>query len=693
MAKKKQPVAKKVKAFFADKANRKYIILAVVVLAVFIVAKLSKKPTTSGDTTGNKDQTGTGGGSSTLPDYSANADTALGSYLVTKGGREFTFSRTPEFEIQFNDDGTITDITSGLNFDGTTNKIGNKRVYYMFGYCVFQNSNGSYNKFENVYLPDGIYTLRQFAADENVAPNLAVFKQKLSGWNGGVNASNSTLSEIFLSVKTTASQGNSAVPHWLRVSRHLVFPSVAVAKDWTPYKKFFCLVDQNKGSTAQQYQNLGANTDLDYSNAAAQPKTWNTTRKGDATIQPEGWFYDQGKGWIERSGPSKRFVLTDEYPENMQGQDPQIDEKMYHFYKGALDRIIQVHGPTNKRDTGLYGSYGIDNVAGLIRTDALRYDRSIYEESLTTHLHDIYDPATSQWAGPCDYYTTGAVNVRNVNHSLYMYNDVKMLPYEIIYVNERVKLGTKTYQGQDREANIIGFGWAKAQSMVEPVGVGIEYASTGEIIPYPNGELHSKENLEIPMPWEEAFTAGFWCTLIFNGVALWNAPGARFGTDASKLHWWTNQPVFWKKTGGSWEPYNSGQNGAPVNSDSGLMHRLWACPIDAYYAGSESVWAIRDRIQVLEHISYQSSKGTFTAQPGAAGSHLNGYGPVNQHFFAVRDALDQGKGVSLRGSGSAGKVLIYYNGNLAPHEYEDNVIIDGVNLGRVYGRQTVSRSV
>ena len=97
----------------------------------------------------------------------------------------------------------------------------------------------------------------------------------------------------------------------------------------------------------------------------------------------------------------------------------------------------------------------------------------------------------------------------------------KMLPYEIIYVNERVKLGTKTYQGQDREAHIISFGWAKAQSMVEPLRVGIEYASTGEIIPYLNGELHSKENLEIPMPWEEAFTAGFWSTLIYNGVALW----------------------------------------------------------------------------------------------------------------------------------------------------------------------------
>lgn len=130
-----------------------------------------------------------------------------------------------------------------------------------------------------------------------------------------------------------------------------------------------------------------------------------------------------------------------------------------------------------------------------------------------------------------------------------------------------------------------------------------------------------------------------------------------------------------------------------MTDQNGLMHRLWACPTDAAYAGSEAVWKIRDRIQVLEHISYQSSRGTFIAKAGSAGLHLNGFGALNQHSYALKDAYDDGKAVALRGMGSAGKVLIFYNGFLAPHEYEDNVTIDGVNIGRVYGRQTVVRIV
>lgn len=675
--------------FIANPANRKYILLAVVIIALFVIfKKYGKKGTGTGDST-TKEGTDPSTPSTTYPDNSANADLAMGSYLVQKGGREFSYSRTPELELQFNDDGTISDITSGLHYDGTSNVIGNKRVYYMLGYCVFENANGTYNTFQNIYLPDGIYTVRQFVCDAAIAPSLAAFKQKLNGYNNGVKATNSRLSEVFLAIKTVASQGNSATPRWLRVSRHLVFPSVAQPKDWSAYKKFFCIVYQNRGSSAAQYQNLGVNTDLDYGIQAAQPKTWNTVRKGDPSLQDNNWYYQQGRAWIERSGVSKRFVLTDQFPEDTQNTDPNIDTKMYHFYKGALDRINEVHGPTNKRDTGLFGPYGMDDFSKLIVTDLLKYDRTTYEQSLTTHVHKAYDPATGQWGGDASYYATGAVNVRNVNHSLYMYNDVKMLPYQLIYVNERIKLGTKTYQGQDRESNVLGFGWAKSQSLVEPFGSGIEYASTGEIIPFPGGEIKSIENLEIPMPWEEAFTCGFWSTLILSGIGMWNAPSSRFGTDPTKFHWWTNQPVYWKKNGGDWEQYVSGQDGAPVSSEAGLMHRLWAPPTDAAYAGSDAVYPFADRIQKIELVSYQSSRGSFIAQAGSTGLHLNGFGPLNEHFFALKDAYDGKKGIALRCTGSGGKAIVYYNGFLSPHEFEDNVIVDGVNLGRVYGRHTV----
>ncbi|TLU91977.1 hypothetical protein [Dyadobacter sediminis] len=681
---------KKVQKFVKKPENKKYLVLAVVLTAVFVIYKKygNGKKAASGTGT-NNGSTGT----TTFPDNSANADGALGSYKKVVAGREYSYSRTPELELEFNEDGTISDITPGLSFDGISNRIGNKRIYYMLGYSVFQNANNSYNQFRNVFLPDGIYTIRQFVCDENVVPNLAAFKQKLTGWNNGVNMTNSRLSEVFLAIKTLNATGNSVVPRWLKVSRHLVFPSVVPQKDWAAYNKFFCIVYQNQGSSAEDYQKFGINTDLDYNVQAAQPKTWNTVRKGDPSIQDNNWYYQQGRSWIEKSGVSKRFVLTDQYPEDAQNTDPDIDTKMYHFYKGALDRISEVHGPTNKKNTGLYGSYGIDDFSKLIVADHLKFDRQTFEQSLTSHVHKVYDPASSSWAGDASYYATGAINVRNVNHSFYMYNNIEMIPYRIIYVNERIKVGTKTYQGQDRESNILGFGWAKAQSLVTPFGIGIEYASTGEIIPFPGGEIKSVQNLEIPMPWEENFTCGFWCTLIFSGLGMWNAPGSRFGKDASKLHWWTDQQVQWKKNGGNWEPYVSGQNGAPVNDSSGLMHRLWAPPTDAAYAGSDAVWKIRDRIQVLEHVSYTSSKGNFTAVPGTSGLHLNGFGSLNKNLFVIKDAYDGQKGVALRGSGQGGKVLIYYNGFLSPHEYEDNVIMDGVNLGRVYGRQTVIRTI
>jgi len=641
------------------------------------------------------------GGTKPTPPYqvpSKEPGAAFGSYEADAGDRIFTFNKTPELALKFNSDGTITDATPGLDRSGSINKLGGKNVFYMIGYGLFKNANGSYNKFENVYLPDGIFTIRQFVCDAGVAPDLAAFEAKITGWNNGVNSTNSHISEIFLSIKSKNSTANSITPRWLKVSRHLLFPSVAIEKDWAAYNKFFCIVYQNKGSNPEEYQKSGINTDLDYAIQTAQPKTWNTPRKGDSSLQDNNFYYQHGRAWIEKSGVSKRFVLTDQYPEDTQNTDPDIDTKMYHFYKGAYDRIVEVHGPTDKRDTGLFGSYGIDDFAKLIVADMLRHDRHTFEQSLTTHVHKVYDPASSQWYGDASYYSTGAVNVRNVNHSLYMYNNIEMLPYRLLYVNERIKVGTKTYQGQDRESNIIGYGWAKTQSLVEPFGTGIEYASTGEIIPFPNGEIKSIQNLEIPMPWDENFTYGFWCTLVLSGVALWDAPGARFGTDPTKFSWWTNQPVFWKKDGGDWEPYKSDQSGAPVNDGTGLIHRLWASPTDATYAGSEAVWAIRDRIQVLKHCKYSSNRGSLNPVAGSTGLHLNGFGQLNMNLFVVKDAYDAKVGLALEGEGSAGAVLVYYNGFLSPHEYEDNVILtrqngQSVNIGRVYGRQTLVRTL
>jgi hypothetical protein len=623
----------------------------------------------------------------------------LGAYSTVIGGREFTYNKTPEFTLQFNPDGTITDATSGLSFDGTTNKINNNRVYYQIGYKIFENANGTYNRMQNLYLPDGIYVIRQFICNENVIPNLAQFKSGITGWNNGVTAANSRLSEIFLSIRTTGTSNSSIIPGWLKVSRNFNFPSVAQPKNLATIDKFFCLVYQNRGTTAADYQVLGVNTDMDYSNPAAQPNTWNTVKwpsVGAATMTNQA-LYNYGNGWIQRSGDSKRFVLTDEIPENANGEDPSIYSRIYHFYKGAYDRLVSNAGVTDKRQTGLYGPYGQDNIT--INTNFLKYaSRVDFEKSLTTHVHKIQDPATGNWAGDADYYTSGQINVRNMNVAYYLKTDSHYIPYELVYANERIKIGTKTYQNQDRESNWMTFSWHKVEpdlGLTDGQGnrVGIEYSSSGELIPFANGTILSKDNLEIPALWDEYANMAFWSTVVGKGVALWNGPGGRFGNDATKFNWWREgQQVYWTPTGASQENYVSQQNSSPETNGSGLEARLWSCPGDAAYAGMEAAWNIRDRIATLLHASYISSRGSFTANPGSAGLHLNGFGILNNNLFVVRDAFDAKKGLAIVGNGAAGSVIIYYNGFLSQHEYEDDVTVSGHNLGRVYGRQTVVKT-
>jgi hypothetical protein len=625
--------------------------------------------------------------------------TTSGTYSKTTGGREFTYNRTPELELQFNSDGTITDATAGLSFNGSTNKLGDKNVFYMIGYKVFENSDGTYNKLQNLYLPDGVYTIRQFVCDAGAIPNLEAFRGKLSGWNNGVTTSNSRLSEVFLSIKTTnASQGLSITPNWLKVSRNLLYPSNGQQKNWASINKFFCMVYQNRGSIASDYHLLGVNTDMEYGNPDAQPNTWNTVKWGNSNYVTNDQLRDYGDSWIRRSGDSKRFLLTDEIPENSQGNDPTIYDRMYHFYKGAFDRLQATRGITNKRETGLYGPYGGDDFSKLLVPDLLKGDRSTFEKSLTTHVHKIFDPATGSWAGDAGYYTSGQIDVRNINHSLYMTNNEYQIPYELLYVNERVKVGTKTWQGQDKEADWIVFSWHALEpsaGLVDQNGnrIGIEYGSTGEIIPFPNGEMLSRHNLQIPAPWDEYVTMGFWSTLVGKGIAMWSSPGSRFGSDPTKLNWWSDQQIFWTPNGGSRQNYVSGQNGAAVTDENGLINRLWTCPGDAAYAGNEAAWKIRNRTSTLSYSSYTSSRGSFTAKAGIAGLHLNGFGVLNQNLFVVKDAYDAKKGLALVGTGSEGTVLIYYNGFLSPHEFEDNVTINGTNIGRVYVRQTVVKTL
>ncbi len=630
----------------------------------------------------------------------------LGTYRKVVGNREYTFNRTPRLELQFNDDGTITDITPGLNRNNVISTLDGKNVFYMIGYLIFSENYGKkYKAFENIYLPDGIYTIRQFVCDPNVAPDLNAFTAKIDGWGKNINGRNSTLSEVFLSIKTIgAKQSKSAqdiTPDWLKVSRQMRYQDYSVLKDWSKYNKFVGTVYQNMGTTAEDYQKLGLHTEYVPDFTGPQENTWYTPSWHSSVFIPDEELYNHGKSWMQWVNYSPRFVLTDQIHEKVFGADPDIYGRSVQFYKGAYDELV-AHNPsiTNKRQTGLFGSYNYDDFTGAVTPEMLLEPRERYVESLTSHAHRVWDVFGHKWKpDTAEYYTRGLIDYRNINHMMYLYNNLHYLPYRLLYVNERVKIGTKTYKGIDKESNWLVFTWPATQNMVMDEGEypGIEYYSTGEIIPFQNGEILSQQNFEIPAPWDEWINMGFWSTLVSNGFMLWNSPKSKFGTDTTKLNWWTDQPVYWTPEGGTRENYFSGKNGAPLTDANGMRNRLWASPQDAALAGSDAVWSIRDRITTLSHTGYSSSEGEFIARPGKAGLHLNGFGPLNIGQYVVKDAFDQKKGVAILGTGKGGNVIIYYNGFLAQHEYEDNVtvIVPGrkaINLGRVYGRQTVIKT-
>jgi hypothetical protein len=625
----------------------------------------------------------------------------LGAYTKVAGNREFTYNRTPVLELQFNPDGTITDATPGIQFDGTTNKIGNKRVFYMIGYSVFGNTqpNGNkvYHSFKNVYLPDGIYSIRQFIVDPSVCANITEFTQKLNGWNNGVNYRNAQLSEINLSVRTLSGGSVTSVPSWLKVSRGQQLSNAGFN---FPADGTFSAYNIKSGVKPSAYQALGVNTELLFNNDNAQPNTWKVFKWAVDHAKPSRQeLYENGRNISKLFGINKNTVVSDEYPENTQGQDPEIDVKMNEFYRGVLDHIKLTNPGINKNQTNLYGSYGMDDYNKLIDKDMLKGDRQHFEQSLTSHVHKKYDPSTQEWGGDVVYYTAGDINVRNVNTSYYMYNDVRMIPYELCYVNERVKVGTKTYQNQDRESKWIALSWGSVETLVRDDNnqvIGVELNRTGDIIPYKNGEVLAKFNTPIAAVWDEYFPLGFYSTWIGNGIALWG--GGTIGEDATKINYPAhgNQPMKWTSTGGSQMDYISGKNGAPVNSTEGLSSTLHTSPIDAAYAGWKLAKSIKGRSQKISHSSYTSSLGSFNAVAGQTGLHLNGFGPLNKSLFVVKDAYDQKKGLALVGQGPEGNIAVYYNGFLSQHEFEDNVTIQfggqSINIGRVYGRQIVTKS-
>jgi len=618
---------------------------------------------------------------------------SLGTYKTRIGGRNYTFNKTPELSLAFNQDGTISDNTAALNKSGSIHKLGDQNVFYAIGNYPLETSSGSGQNLQNIYLPDGIYTITQYVCKADKVPDFARFKSGFEGWNGiGVNADNARRSQIFLSINSDSKQGNGTVPAYLKVSRTLVYPEIATLKDWRKYKKFNAIGASNGAGSRLVYHRSGINTYF-RSEDEGLSSMWRTDRIPERWIPSNDDLYGAGRANARFMGNDINAAITDEYEENTQGTGGDINFRMSHYYRGFYDQINEVTGETDAAKMGAFGTYGGDQWYGAFGAGM---DRSykLYVESLTDHLYDAYNGNTDTWFKEANYYKSGAVNFRNLNYKLYYYNKTFQTPYELIYINERIKLGTKTYEGKDRERNVILFTSPKSESFVADFAGGVEKRNwiemndTGELIPFAGGEMLSQVNGQVPAPWDQMYTDALWSNLICGGVFNWDA-GSTFGSDTTKFMFWgADWQARWKATGSAnFENYVPDQHGAPANDGSGMMHRLYSSPLDAHLAAQEVIWSVRDKIQKISHVAYQSAIGNFTPIPGDTGLHLNGFGEVNRNQFNIYNIYKKQLGIALLSEGSGGSLIWYYNGFLSPQLYED-VTIKGKTF-RAYGRQTV----
>jgi len=616
----------------------------------------------------------------------------IGTYSTISGDRTYTYNKTPGFDLQFNLDGTISDVTPGLNTSGSVNTQGGKNVFYMIDYSYHEEEGGVAGKMQNMYLIDHIYTLRKFTMNPTKYPDMASFKANRTsgGYNTeGVNQLNGDLAEIMISITSTVKQGKGLAPKELVLSRELGLLQWSPDQDWTPYNKFLGITWINNDVPPQApYQAKGLQPNLILGAPYPQNNTWLTFKVGQNTVLTTSQAYQIGRDYMNALGATPRSMYTSEFIENEQGAGSDSYNRVgMNVYRGAMD-VLREHGHTNVLTTGLFGEYGSDDFYGFFDKGLFYGPRNIYEQSLTDMIYRGHG-INGFGSGDHDYFTKDHILHRNLNSKYYLFNQKYNFSLEFLMLNEKVKLSTKTWNGIDRERSVIVFSTPIIESFVindQGNKINIEQSRAGEIIPFPNGEILTRMNTQPPIPWGAAFAMGFWSTLLCAGAISWDAPNRRAGNDTTKLNWDINsdQQIRWKPNGGTFGSYNPGQNGAPlIDNNNGLINSLWTSPTDALVAGKDAVWAIRNRIQNLRHVAYTSSRGGFTPTPGQAGLHLNGHGPINWGLFVARDIYDAKKGTSLRGDG----VVIYVNEFLAPNLYEDNVTIAGHNLGRVYGGQ------
>lgn len=636
----------------------------------------------------------------------AGAVALLGTFEATVNGRRITFQKSPGLELTLNADGTITDTTPGTvhGTNGGLTTCNGRNVFYMIGYnYLCGNGDGVriYKTLKNIKLRDAIETVSRFDCNSGALPSWQAMQDGFSGYpiSTGVNKFNAEMSQVTFSLHTLADPG---IPLWLVPSRKLNF--INYIPNRPKSRRIFAIERINRGDSPAVYWAKDVRTQTQFDNTVSQRFTFRTF-KWPWDLQPgmpvftDSDLYNSLRGHADAWDLGPESVITDEYPENAQNQDPNIGVRVALAYKGLHEWLVENFPNYRKIDGPSFGSYGGPRFYGMIDTSFLyKHPKSVVAEYLGSKVHKAWNVQTATWTtDDCAFYFSDQYKWCNVNVDYYMYFGVAHfnIALDLVFINERIAIGT-ILKGD--ECSWMVFGTILSQSLMrndEGQQIGPEEYRTGDLMQFPNGVVLSKYNTPIAANVSVHWNMGFWATYIGRrGSALWDGGGS-YGQDPTKISTYTpaDQYIRWFPNSGGSEPYVSGQNGAPENSPEGMADVLYATVVDATMAGHQAALDLEGWDNIKYFASYTSSRKTFVATPGEKGFQLSGNGVANVGLLAMKDVADQKCGTPIISQGPNGRLAVYNNGFLSADEYEENVTLTYGNWtvsipGRIYGGET-----
>jgi hypothetical protein len=439
-------------------------------------------------------------------------------------------------------------------------------------------------------------------------------------------------------------------------------------------------------------------TNVGWGNQFTLMKYFFNSMNTHVTDSGNSWFYDSGKLWAQVTEYNVNQYLTGEILEEFYNTPGYVDPegKAIAFYQGYTDEMAsQGKGMDQHRCYGDYdGVVGVGNVSRIEGSTSQR-DAHINAMSTQTLARKYYDPSMSSFVSTDTFYSTAKSSAHHVLHQMYYRRWKNQLGYwipQLIFSMERMYLAHS-----NRKQSV--FAWELIEEM-EGLIVGF-LTSYDYLYTSPAGKLTLADRPTPAAPPELMGFAAFFSLLLGEGMVNWsdtegvkNVPAQGhdkrlFDNDTgqasgNRRSWTTGSgTVNWSLGDSSMPQFNAG------NTNGFIGKPMTAIDAIHQYAG---IYAqIKDRVTTsLRWAKFSSNGGSSYTTPvsGSLGAEVSKYGAANfgQHNIVLR--CHDRKGIALFGTGSAGKVCIYYNPFLLSNQTEQVRIEENgqvYNLGAVHG--------